>query len=186
MLSMDNPVASIETLGSGGDNLEGEVVERIKLCVKRISLGFDRWHDPHARGPGLYFVVERDSAAAFAEPMGANRWPVEDCTDIFSSLALSETAEKVASTCDGAVMINNDGTIEEEMVRIRQLSTAEREQNDSLPHAGWMGARHMSALETSTRTEILAAITLSEEDGRMTVFTDGTFTDYSRDALEKE
>jgi|AntRauTorcE11897_2_1112592.scaffolds.fasta_scaffold00668_1 hypothetical protein len=185
---MDNPVASTETVGSGGDNLEGEaMVERIKWCVKRTSLGFDRWDDPHARGPGLYFVVKCNSAAAFAEPMGANRWPVEDCTDIFSSLdALSETAEKVASTCDGAVMINNDGTIEEEMVRIRQLSTAEREQNDSLPYAEWMGARHMSALETSTRTEILAAITLSEEDGRMTVFTDGTFTDYSRDALEKE
>ena len=29
----------------------------------------------------------------------------------------------------------------------------------------------MSALETSTREEILAAITLSEEDGRMTIFT---------------
>ncbi len=179
---------SIEPTDSGGDNLEGEVmVERIKWCVKRISLGFDRWDDPHARGPGLYFVVERDSAAACAEPMGANRWLVENCPDIFSSLdALSETAEKIAFTCDGAVIINNDGTIEEEMVRIRQLSTAEREQNDSVPYAEWMGARHMSALENSTRAEILAAITLSEEDGRMTVFTDGTFTDYPRDELVKE
>lgn len=185
---MEKPVASIQTPDSGGDNLAEEaMVERIKWCVKRISLGFDRWDDPHARGPGLYFVVERDSADACAEPMGANRWLVENCPDIFSSLdALSETAEKVAFACDGAVIINNDGTIEEEMVRIRQLSTVEREQNDSVPYAAWMGARHMSALENSTRTEILAAITLSEEDGRMTVFTDGTFTDYPRNTLENE
>ncbi|WEL27507.1 Diadenylate cyclase (plasmid) [Haloferax volcanii] len=40
-----------------------------------------------------------------------------------------------------------------------------------------MGARHMSALETSTREEVVATITLSEEDGRVTVFTDGTFED---------
>lgn len=185
---MDNPVACIETPDSGGDNLAGQaIVERIKWCVERISVKFDRWSDPHARGPGLYFVVERDSATAFAEPMGANRWSVEDCADIFSSLdALSEAAEKVAFSCDGAVMVNNDGTIEEEMVRIKQLSTAEHEQKDGLPFAGWMGARHMSALEASTRREILAAITLSEEDGRMTVFTDGTFTDYPRDTLGKE
>jgi diadenylate cyclase len=35
----------------------------------------------------------------------------------------------------------------------------------------------MGALETSTREEICAVVTLSEEDGRMTVFTDGTFDD---------
>jgi hypothetical protein len=28
--------------------------------------------------------------------------------------------------------------------------------NDELPYAGWMGARHMSALETSTRKEVIA------------------------------
>ena len=41
----------------------------------------------------------------------------------------------------------------------------------------------MSALETSTREEILAAITLSEEDGRMTIFINGTFEDYPRKEL---
>lgn len=185
---MNDSVVSIGTLESGGgDSTGAAIVERIKWCVERISLGFDRWNDPHARGPGLYFVVERESETEFAEPMGANRWPVEDCVNVFSSLdSLSEAAQEVAFTCDGAVIVNNDGTIEEEMVRIKQLSTAEREQIISLPYAGWMGARHMSALETSTRKEILAAITLSEEDGRMTIFTDGTFEDYPRDALETE
>ena len=112
------------------------------------------------------------------EPMGTNRWPIEDCASVFSSLdALSETARRVASDCDGAVVVHNDGTIKEEMVRMKQLSTAESKQTDSLPYAGWMGARHMSALETSTREEIRTVVTLSEEDGRMTVFTDGTFDD---------
>ncbi|WP_338739714.1 hypothetical protein [Haloplanus salilacus] len=40
-----------------------------------------------------------------------------------------------------------------------------------------MGARHMGALETSTRDAVAAAITLSEEDGRVTVFDDGAFED---------
>jgi DNA integrity scanning protein DisA with diadenylate cyclase activity len=78
---------------------------------------------------------------------------------------------------DGAVVVHSDGTIGEEMVRVKQLSPAECRRNDDLPYAGWMGARHMSALETSTRQEVSATITLSEEDGRVTVFTDGTFED---------
>ena len=35
----------------------------------------------------------------------------------------------------------------------------------------------MSALETSTRDAVLATITLSEADGRVTVFRDGTYED---------
>ena len=53
--------------------------------------------------------------------------------------------------------------------------STEHRRDDDLPYAGWMGARHMSALETSTRKEVIAAVTLSEEDGRVTVFTDGRF-----------
>ena len=63
------------------------------------------------------------------------------------------------------------------MVRIKQLSPAECRRTDDLPCAGWMDARHMSALETSTPKDVVAAITLSEEDGQVTVFTDGTFDD---------
>ncbi len=66
------------------------------------------------------------------------------------------------------------------MVRVSQLSTAERTRIDELPYAGWMGTRHMSALETATREEVVAAITLSEEDGRVTFFTDEGFEDYQR------
>jgi len=40
-----------------------------------------------------------------------------------------------------------------------------------------MGARHMSALETATRPEVVAAMTVSEEDGRVTVFSNGVFDD---------
>jgi diadenylate cyclase len=75
------------------------------------------------------------------EPMGTNRWQIERCASVFSSLnARSETARRVASDCDCAVVVHNDGTIEEDMVRLKQLSTAESEQTDSLPYAGWMGA----------------------------------------------
>ncbi|MDS0295281.1 diadenylate cyclase [Halogeometricum luteum] len=154
------------------------MLERIEKCVGEISHGFERWDDPYARGPGLYFVVERDSMAEFAAPMGTNRWPVEDCGSVFAETdVFLETAQKVALSCDGAVVVRNDGTIREEMVRVKQLSADEYRRINDLPYAEWMGTRHMSALETSVREEVIAAVTLSEENGRVTVFIDGAFED---------
>lgn len=66
------------------------------------------------------------------------------------------------------------------MVRVNQLSTAERARIDEFPYAGWIGTCHMSALETAPREEVVAAITLSEEDGRITIFTEERFEDYQR------
>lgn len=160
------------------------VLDRIEGCVRDISLGFDRWDVPYARGPGLYFVVERDSMGQFSPRMGTNRWPIEDCATVFAETEVFlQAAQAVAMSCDGAIVVHNDGTIEEEMVRVKQLSPSERRSIDDLPFAGWMGARHMSALETSTREEVIAAITLSEENGRVTVFTDGTFEDSVRTSV---
>jgi DNA integrity scanning protein DisA with diadenylate cyclase activity len=72
------------------------------------------------------------------------------------------------------------------MVRLKQLSTDGDDVNNDLPYAGWMGARHMSALETSTRAAVSVVVTLSEEDGRVTIFSDGTFTEYHCEALWNE
>jgi diadenylate cyclase len=179
MNGMTDPIHSFSTPDPNSDGADIEaILERIERCVKDISLEFERWDDPHARGPGLYFVVEQDSMAEFTAPMGANRWPVEDCSTVFADPdVFLEAARTVALSCDGAVVVHNDGTIEETMVRVKQLSPAECRRNDELPDTGWMGARHMSALETSTREEVIAAVTLSEEEGRVTVFTDGTFED---------
>lgn len=179
---MTDFVENVSTQTSERESSDGiAVLDRIAGCVKEISRGFERWDDPYARGPGLYFVVERESVAEFTDPMGTNRWPVEDCASVFDETdALLEAARGVAFSCDGAVVIHNDGTIQEEMVRVDQLPTAERGRGDELPYAGWMGTRHMSALETATRKEVVAAITLSEEDGRVTTFTDVGFEDYRR------
>ncbi|MDT3433661.1 DNA integrity scanning protein DisA nucleotide-binding domain protein [Haloarcula sp. 1CSR25-25] len=163
---------------------ENAVLDRIRGCVESVSLAFERWDDPHVRGPGLYVVVERDSTAAFSDPIGVNRWPVEDCRSVFGhSGALFETARSVADTCDGAVVVRRDGTIRPAMVRLRQLTTAEEATGDPLPYADWMGTRHMSALETSTRDAVFAVVTLSEENGRVTVFRDGDYDDRQRDEL---
>ncbi|WP_311171684.1 DNA integrity scanning protein DisA nucleotide-binding domain protein [Halobellus ordinarius] len=152
------------------------ILERIERCVKDVSLGFERWDDPYARGPGLYFVVEGNAMTEFASPMGSNRWPVEDCATVFSETdTFLEATQRVAFSHDGAIVVHSDGTIEAAMVRVDQLSSAESRRTDNLPYAEWMGTRHMSALETSTREEVVATITLSEEDGRVTVFTDGAF-----------
>lgn len=163
------------------------VVERIQWCAEKISREFDRWEDPHAHGPGLYIVVEAAGTTAFTEAMGTNRWPVEECASVFGSPSgLVEAARTVAFDCDGAVIVHEDTTIEAETVRITQLCATARERLDDLPYADWMGTRHMSALETSTRPEVLTVITLSKEDGRVTVFADGTFEDHPRDALAAE
>jgi hypothetical protein len=178
-IGMIEPIYSSATSEpkSDGADIDG-VLERIEGCVKDISLGFERWGDPYARGPGLYFVVERDSMTEFATPMGANRWPIEDCGTVFAETdTFLEATRRVAFSQDGAVVVHSDGTIEEAMVRVDQRSSAEYRRIDELPYAEWMGTRHMSALETSTRKEVVATITLSEEDGRVTVFTDGTFED---------
>ena len=120
----------------------------------------------------------------FVAPMGTNRWPVENCATVFAETdTFLETARTVALSRDGAVVVHRDGTIAEGMVRVDQLSPGERRRTDELPHAGWMGTRHMSALETSIREEVIAAITLSEENGRVTVFTDGTFEDFPATSL---
>jgi DNA integrity scanning protein DisA with diadenylate cyclase activity len=125
--------------------------------------------------------------ADFATPMGTNRWPLEGCGTVFAEIAVFlEAAQRVALSRDGAVVVHSDGTIEEAMVRINQLSTDGCSGNTDLSYAEWMGTRHMSALETSTRQEVIAAITLSEEDGRVTVFTDGTFEDSVATSLVTE
>lgn len=160
------------------------ILERIKGCVKDVSLGFERWAEPRVHGPGLYFVVGRDPMDEFAVPMGRNRWSTEDCPTVFAETdALLETARNVALSSDGAVVVHSNGEIEENMVRVEQRARVDSRRTDDLPYAGWMGARHMSALETSTRDEVTAAITLSEEDGRVTVFTDGTFEDVPATSL---
>ena len=154
------------------------LLERIERCVTDVSLGFDRWGDPYARGPGLYIVVIGGSSTEFAAPMGSNRWPVEDCGTVFAETqTVLEAARRVAFSHDGAIVVHSDGSIEEAMVRVDQCYPAGHRRTDDLPYAEWMGTRHMSALETSTREEVIATITLSEEDGRVTVFTEGAFED---------
>lgn len=70
------------------------------------------------------------------------------------------------------------------MVRIKSPSDEKAEATDAMiEHADWMGANHLSAREASVRGEMMAAITLGEGAGRMTVFEDGDHDDYPRDAL---
>lgn len=176
---MIDPIYSSATPATspGGPDTD-PVLERIERCLKDVSLGFERWNDPYARGPGLYFIIEERSTAGFTAPMGANQWPVEDCGTVFAETqTFLEATQRVAFSHDGAIIVHSDGRIEGPLVRVDQLAGVERRETGELPYAEWMGTRHMSALETSTRGEVGATVTLSEEDGRVTVFTNGTFED---------
>lgn len=160
----------------------------LRYCAESISLNFEHWDERYARGPGLYFVlVSGHSVDGFADAMGDNRWPVEKCAEVTDDLdPLFEAAQDVALECDGAVVVGADGSVLEQMVRLKGLGETERpteEEPEEVSYADWMGARHMSAVDTSVRDEVIAAITLSEETGRVTVFEDGDYKDRPRDEL---
>jgi hypothetical protein len=137
------------------------------------------WNDQYVRGPSLYFVVVSDlQIGSFVDSLGTNRWPVETARvlpDDFT--AAVRAADQVAFDCDGAVLVAADGTIQEQMVRVR---SAPNGMTADASYADWMSAKHLSAVEASVRDEVLAVVTLSEETGRVTVFEDGDYKDYPR------
>ncbi|MDY6817342.1 MAG: hypothetical protein SVG88_01675 [Halobacteriales archaeon] len=158
------------------------VVRLLTYIAEDVSRQFDRWEDPYIRGPSLYFVlasgVRFDS---FADPLGNNRWPIDDVRILTRDLTSAvQAAHDIAFECDGAVVLTADGTFQEQMVRIRTPNDPEL---TALEYPDWMSAKHLSALEVSGRQEILGVVTLSEEDGRVTTFRDGGFTDHQRDEI---
>jgi hypothetical protein len=162
-----------------------ELTNLLTDVAESLSLGFDRWDEQYVSGPGLYFLVVADvHFGDYADPLGANRWPVEDCRvatrepDEFVAVA-----REVAFDHDGAVVVTADGTIQEQMVRVRSPSAAEVAARDEVAYADWMGTKHLSAVEASLREEVLVAVTVSEEDGRVSVFRDGAVDDARRDEL---
>ena len=160
-----------------------ELTDFLVYAVESISLRFDRWDEEHVRGPGLYFVIVTGvHSGAYADSLGENRWPTETCRVVSEDLDnLVEASRTVGFSRDGAVIISTDGTIQEQMVRIK--SQCDIEGNTTLEYADWMGTKHLSAIEVSVRSEVVAAITLSEENGRVSIFQDGSYEDYKRDEL---
>lgn len=161
------------------------LMDQIRYAAESLSLEFDRWGEPHVAGPSLYvLIVAEMSFDGFTDPLGANRWPINRCQLVSDSLdKFTEVARDVALTRDGAIIVTADGTIQEQMVRVRNPSPDEMSGSDDISPADWMGTKHLSALETSLREDVIWAITLSEEDGRVTTFLDGTYRDYPRDAI---
>ena len=153
-----------------------ELVDRLVYCVEHVSVEFDGWEEPHVKGPGLYFAVVGDcDYGSYADPMGDNRWPRDTCASAFDEDALIEAVERVSVERDGGIVVAVDGEIESQMVRFRDLGTRSWEADlvDDVGYEPWMGSRHMSAIETSVRPEVIATVTLSEETGRVSVFRDG-------------
>jgi hypothetical protein len=161
------------------------LVDRLVGVAESLSMSFGRWDEQYVSGPSLYFVVVADANYDdYADPLGKNRWPTDTCgvaTDDIESFVTA--VEEVAFSCDGAVVVMVDGTIQGRMVRIRSPSATEIEQDEEFDYADWMGTKHLSAVEVSTRPEVPRAVTLSEEDGRVTVFQDGSYEDRTREEL---
>jgi hypothetical protein len=160
-------------------------MDLVRYTAETLSLDFDRWDEQYVTGPSLYFLIVADiDFGDYTDPLGGNVWPVEWCKVVSDDPeSFIEAARDVAFNRDGAIVISGDGTVQKQMVRVRNLNSAERERSDDIVAAEWMGTKHLSALEASTRRQVLWAITLSEEDGRVTTFLDGTYKDYQRDEL---
>lgn len=162
-----------------------ELMDLLRYTCETLSLEFTRWDEQYVAGPSLYFLVVADvDFDSYTDPLGANRWPIDRCGVVSeSSEPFVDVAREVAFSCDGAVVIAADGTIQEQMVRVRSPAPGEIEEDRSLEYPDWMGTKHLSALEISTREPVLWAVTLSEENGRVTTFLDGTYQDYPRSEI---
>jgi hypothetical protein len=162
-----------------------ELMDLVRYVAESLSLAFDRWEEQYVTGPSLYVLIVADiNFGDYSDPLGGNTWPVSWCEVVSDDPeSFIEAARDVAFTRDGAVVIAADGTVQEQMVRVRNLNAEERTDQDDIVAAEWMGTKHLSALEASTRQQVLWAITLSEEDGRVTTFLDGAYQDYERDEL---
>jgi len=158
------------------------LMDRIRYTAESLSLQFDRWGEQHVAGPSLYvLIVAEMSFDGYTDPLGANKWPVKRCKIVTESLdTFTEVARDVAISRDGAIIVTADGTLQEQMVRVPRQTVSGI---DDLNPADWMGTKHLSALETSLREDVIWGITLSEEDGRVTTFLDGTYRDYPRDEI---
>ncbi len=161
------------------------LIDMIQYVAEGISMEFDRWGEPYVTGPGLYFVIVADvHYGEYADPLGANTWPIDTCRVIPTTPdGFVEAARAVSRDRDGAVIVAADGTVQQQMVRITGPTNIDAITDDTIDYADWMGTKHLSAIEASVRDEVLAAITLSEENGRVTVFADGQYTDYKRHEL---
>lgn len=162
-----------------------ELMDQIRYTAESLSLSFDQWDEQYVSGPSLYvLIVAEVNFGAYTDPLGENEWPVDRCRVATESPeAFTKVTRDVAFSQDGAVVVTGDGTIQKQMVRVRSPSAEEVAEIDDLNYADWMGTKHMSALETSLRDDVLWAITLSEEDGRVTTFLDGTYQDYPREEV---
>jgi hypothetical protein len=148
------------------------LVEALRYHLEGISLGYDRAGDPSGRAPGMYLaVVVGPGIEAYADSMGDNRWPESGELDPLANPdRFADAATEVAYSRDGAVVVSVDGIVSRQLVRFR---TVDGPSGDA--YEPWMGARHMSALDISTRPDVIATLTLSQETGRVTVFEDGAF-----------
>jgi diadenylate cyclase len=163
----------------------GTLINRLVDVAESLSVEFDRWEERYVSGPSLYAVVLADANyGQYADPLGANTWPTDIARVVPESPeAFVTAAEEVSFSRDGAVIVTVDGTIQRQMVRIRSPSAKEVKRREEIDYADWMGTKHLSAVEVSTREEVLAAVTLSEENGRVTVFRGGSYEDRERDEL---
>lgn len=141
----------------------------LRYCLEGVATAHGPWSE-NGTAPGAYLaIVSGPSVAAFADPMGDNRWPETGRDPLSDFDAFYRSLETVAATCDGAVVVGVDGVVNEQLVRFRSPETPDVE------YEPWMGARHMSALDISTRPDVVATVTLSQESGRVSTFRDGAF-----------
>ncbi|MEF8813684.1 MAG: diadenylate cyclase [Halovenus sp.] len=161
------------------------IIDRLVAVAENLSTGFDKWNEKYVSGPSLYFLVIADAYyGSYTDPLGENRWPTDVCRTVTGDLdSLTTATRDVAFSYDGAVVVTVDGTIQEQMVRVKTPAEPDAGESEKIDYADWMGTKHLSAVEISTQKEVLATVTLSEENGRVTLFERGQYVDRRRSEI---
>jgi len=158
------------------------LMDQIRYVAESLSMEFARWDDQRMIGPSLYFlIVGGTNFDRYTDPLGSSTWPVDQCRVVPDSREeFVRIAEDIAYNQDGAVVVTGDGTVQTQMVRVRSPNKREVPEIERLNYPEWMGTKQMNALETSLRESVLWVLTLSQGDGRVTTYLDGTYQDYPR------
>lgn len=171
------------TAGYGEDDRVSDWIDTMEEYMKQLSYEFDDYGEEHVKGPGLYVAFVSDySLGDLGTPRDPNTWESLDEDRYVDDDELYDELKDVANEDDLAIVVWMNGKLHEYNVRFDTP-----DDKDDLNYESGMGSRHMSALEISSREEVVISMTLSEEEGTVTKFRDGEkFDELTREEIVDE
>lgn len=177
-------------------------IETVVTYFKWLSYEFDNYgaetgQGPKVKGPGAYAVFPATyDISQFADSPESNPFrdldedqylpadvgdyiPLEDRSEIY------ENIKEIADSGDQAMVFWPNGKIDDSNFRF--LDPRDEEIMEKVSDQSDHSTRHQSAAETSARPQVIETVALSEEDGTVTRYRDGSKErEYERDEIVDE